>query len=428
MSLPSLAIHPVLLNLLQKCACASGVGVDGRLRVTRSDIYSICQAGNYSRAGGAAVRGFEFDHFMTTTGRLFVHEGHTESGEQMFDFDILLCVLEDIHALSFRPDEWHRLKQNLCANVGVARARDARVDGQSDDARGSGGGVDTNLDDLRDVQSSQGQIGPERRNAGSGSISLQLVQRLLATKDAKIKNQAKTLKFYRQRCTRLQKQLDEFRSDTVKTMERESQQTLNITRVKSEKAKKKEVRCLESNKIDEYFSVKKKRLAAKDHIDIDNQEPGRTRRSLGWLTPEGTLSLAIRCNMSNCSAEDLGLVIMDDCSKQTVLRAECRSAAALVASARLFFQQRDSELSDCHDAEERCSFLWLQYREDATNSSKHRSKMTALEVAGLLCRSCPTGPAEIEFQGPNLHKKVGGRTPRSPLRWSCDVGLVQEDA
>ena len=83
--------------------------------------------------------------------------------------------------------------------------------------------------------------------------------------------------------------------------------------------------------------------------------------------------------MSNCSAEDLGLVIMDDCSKQTVLRAECRTAAALMASAHQFFQQRDSELSDRHD-DERCSFLWLQYREDATNSSKHRSKMTALEL------------------------------------------------
>ena len=378
MSLPLLAIQPVLLNLLQKSACVSGV--DGRLCVTRSDIYSVCLA------GGGAVRGFEFDHFMTTTGLLFLHEGHANSGEPMFDFDILLCVLEDIHALSFRPDEWHQLKQNLNlgTKVGVASVTDARVD-QSHGC-GSGGGVDTDHDYLRDLRDAQPRHS-QGHNAGSGSgvVSLQLVRRLLATKDSKINSQAKMLKFYRQKCTRLQKQVADFRIDIVKTMERESRDTLNITRVKSEKVKKKEVRCLESNKIDEYFSVKKKRLVVEeDHIDridasINEQGPGHIGRSQGWLTPEGTLSLAIRRNMSNCSAEDLGLVIMDDCSKQTVLRAECRTAAALMASAHQFFQQRDSELSDRHD-DERCSFLWLQYREDATNSSKHRSKMTALEL------------------------------------------------
>ncbi|CAE7792673.1 unnamed protein product [Symbiodinium sp. CCMP2592] len=303
----------------------------------------------------------------------------------MFDFDVLLCVLEDIHALSFRPDEWHQLKQNLGSNAGVASASDSRVDGQPHESHGcgSGGGVGADPDDdLRDLHDARPRHRQVHNHNGSGSVSLQLLRRLLATKDAKINSQAKMLKYYRQRCTRLQKQVNDLRSDIVNDMERESRDTLHITRVKSDRAKKKEVRCLESNKIDEYFSIKKKRLDAQDHIDasINEQGPGHTSRSQGWLTPEGTLSLAIRRNMSNCSAEDLGLVIMDDCSKQTVLRAECRSGAALMASAHQFFQQRDSELSDRHNEDDRCSFLWLQYREDATNSSKHRSKMTALEL------------------------------------------------
>ena len=63
--------------------------------------------------------------------------------------------------------------------------------------------------------------------------------------------------------------------------------------------------------------------------------------------------------MSNCSAEDVGLVIM--------AAAVLRATAALVASAHFFFQAWASD--EC------CSFWWLPYREDVTNSSKHRSAL-----------------------------------------------------
>ena len=71
--------------------------------------------------------------------------------------------------------------------------------------------------------------------------------------------------------------------------------------------------------------------------------------------------------MSNCSAEDVGLVIM--------AAAVLRATAALVASAHFFFQAWASDMLGCHDADECCSFWWLPYRADVTNSSKHRSAL-----------------------------------------------------
>ena len=403
MSLAALATRPVLINLLHTYALTSE---DGRLWVTSPGIHAIFHAGSVTP--GRSAQGYELNTFMSTTGRLFLKGLDGDGQSELFSFDILLCVLEDIHGLSFSPDDWQRLKQIIGTNAaridlaahtstGSRPLRDLtnilhRVG--SRDSSGSGTEsrrcerVDVDTDNTHEGQGeccAESSTGSSSRKRSSGkAFPVQLVSSLLANKDAKIKTQAKMLKFFRQKCTRLQKQLDQFRSDAANEMRRESQNGFGITRVKSAKAKQKELNCLEANHVEGYFAAKKKRELREDIGDDDGVDNGghhATRRAnLGWLTPEGTLSLAIRRNMSNCSAEDFGLVIMDDCSKQTVLRAECRSASALIASSRLFFKEWMSERCDCHNANDRHCFLWLQYREDATNSSKHRSKMTALEL------------------------------------------------
>lgn len=59
----------------------------------------------------------------------------------------------------------------------------------------------------------------------------------------------------------------------------------------------------------------------------------------GWLSPQGNISLAIRRNIGNIACSLIGHTILQDISASTVSRAECRSAAALVASTRGFYQR-----------------------------------------------------------------------------------------
>ena len=118
-------------------------------------------------------------------------------------------------------------------------------------------------------------------------------------------------------------------------------------------------------------------MESQEGVDVDDDDAALTG---GWLTPQGTIALALRRNMSNCSAQDLGMVLLQDTSRSTVLRSECKVGAALIADSRLFFERWQQEL--CHgphlsEGKPSVSLTFLHYREDATN---HRHKMMALEL------------------------------------------------
>lgn len=103
--------------------------------------------------------------------------------------------------------------------------------------------------------------------------------------------------------------------------------------------------------------------------------------STGWLTPSGMISLAIRRNMSNVAAADIGLVILADVSRWTVCRAEIKTAACLVASSHLFWSIWRSEIFERMGHDKRFSATILSWRQDCTNRSVwNKEKLCALEM------------------------------------------------
>ena len=71
------------------------------------------------------------------------------------------------------------------------------------------------------------------------------------------------------------------------------------------------------------------RSKERDSFDI-------SRKSV-QLTARGTAALAIRRNIGNCAARDVGAMILENLSPQTVLRSEINTGAALVAVSRTFY-------------------------------------------------------------------------------------------
>ena len=85
--------------------------------------------------------------------------------------------------------------------------------------------------------------------------------------------------------------------------------------------------------------------------------------------------IEVRRNMSNISQKDLGKVILEDLSKQTVSRCEMRCGASLVASARNHFDVMNATVF--HERNNGYSLCFTAYRQDATNG---RQKTCALEL------------------------------------------------
>ena len=78
--------------------------------------------------------------------------------------------------------------------------------------------------------------------------------------------------------------------------------------------------------------------------------------------------------MSNISADDLGRVILTDISRNSVCRAESKSAASLLMTSRMFFETIEEEIRHTPGLEGLC---FLSYRQDATH---HRLKKSTLEL------------------------------------------------
>ena len=109
-------------------------------------------------------------------------------------------------------------------------------------------------------------------------------------------------------------------------------------------------------------------------LDIEKTKQGFGKQ----LTVKGTFCLAIRRNFSNVATADIGALLLEDISRFTVVRSECKAGNALVASARLFYHWLYVELtSPC--LPETFRLVVHSYRQDATNSGiLKRSKLNAL--------------------------------------------------
>ena len=118
--------------------------------------------------------------------------------------------------------------------------------------------------------------------------------------------------------------------------------------------------------------------------------------------------------MSNCSAQDLGLVLMEDTCKSTVLRAECKVGAALIASSRVFFEHWKHDMFDGPHRDTDASLqstiglTFLHYREDATN---HRQKMVALELHAAYLVADRAALAEVSFHDLSAVKRLADVIP-----------------
>jgi hypothetical protein len=96
----------------------------------------------------------------------------------------------------------------------------------------------------------------------------------------------------------------------------------------------------------------------------------RHGRHQGWLTKRSGIAIALRRNMTNVAAKDIGSCMLEDISHQTVVRYELLAASSLIACARLFHKHLDHELElrRLDNDADICvaSFSWSC---DATNSS-----------------------------------------------------------
>ena len=132
-----------------------------------------------------------------------------------------------------------------------------------------------------------------------------------------------------------------------------------------------------------------------------------TKPSGKRLTAKATLALGIRRNIAHVA--DFGALLMQDISGSTVLRAEVRTGAALVASMRdhvstamsLLRESRESDagiddvgadganLSDIADNADRWHLLFISVRADATNSASiwRREKLHVTEAEIGLVKS-----------------------------------------
>ena len=490
-----LATQPVLNSLICK---ETSIDENGRMWASRACIHRIARGGIFFSSGSRLRKSIDPDEFLQTVCMLFQSDTSTE----MFHFDLLACVLEDLHGTSFSPDEWQEIRSCVASCLGsrahflrtgssassfgvdpeisegptAPTALHSAVDDGSEavetgcqvdfhfarppakrfrggeksssgcaSASASVASLASDESDGTDVRRqfrnsstngsvvSTASVGTEGSSSGSASgsaaaanLHIRVLKNILATKEQKIKEQSKQVRFWKEKCSSLKKQLGKFTQDAKNTLlQSESGKDLQISRINSQKARKKELEHLQANRIDAYFLCRERN---RDTIDVE-AEGGKARQSrqLGWTTAQGCLALSIRRNMSNCSAQDLGLVILDDSSQQTVLRSECRTAASLIASARLFFQSWRHECSEAmRDGCERTSFLFLAYREDATNSSRHRSKLTALELHAAYGFASDEELPSLSFEGLTSMRRLADVLPVHDSSGSGTVALSKK--
>ena len=352
----------------------------------------------------------DFNEFMVTLAPLFQADGMRDSSDMIYASDVVVCMLQDCHGIVVDSERWaafkqvhgpgdsrasHSIEQLAWQDTGedqvgdlfLRNAKMRRVESGSS-GLGSASAASASADsDSNSCGSFRCKSSDTRSSSSVGAVSasasgvssrtprdetcsvlatqITVLKKMLAERDAKISDQNRTLKFLKLKCSRNEKTIQKL-VDNIRTSKL-TEGKFQPTRVMGEKAIQKQVRHLDRGRYDAF---------------VQSCDTAEDPFESGWLTPQGNISVAIRRNVGNASAQDLGLILMVDVSKQTVLRAECRTGAALTADAQLWFLERRQELEETSNDSSSTSttFFFLQYREDATNKQKNREKLTAMEA------------------------------------------------
>lgn len=140
---------------------------------------------------------------------------------------------------------------------------------------------------------------------------------------------------------------------------------------------KQQVRRLEDRIVRQHESFSSKLADAKQQLNSEFHAHRTGNKPKSWLTPSGSVAVALRRNLGNIACALLGHVILQDIAGCTVSRCEVKAGASLMANAQVFFQVMKAELR----ASNPNSLVILAFREDATNSGIWRkSKLAAMEL------------------------------------------------
>lgn len=165
--------------------------------------------------------------------------------------------------------------------------------------------------------------------------------------------------------------------DSSRRLEREQKHVHKLRRVN--KALRSKVHRLQHALQRTQAKLVEKENAEDDYACLEIQ---RARKGKGkHLTLQGSFALAIRRNLSNIATADIGAVLLQDISRYTVTRSECRAGNSLVASARLWYNYVYGEITT--GGNDSFSLVVNCFKEDATNSNI----LKGAKLAGLILRS-----------------------------------------
>ena len=421
-------LPPVLWNVLKENCLLHA----GELCVTCSSLQSIhLWSPDWARNGCSNGRKrMPYDEFMQAVAPVFVLR--KEHQPMLFSFDILAVLLHDCHGVQLSVGQWDSIKRSMtkCKSAGcVAQSAGNRrpVLREITNCAGSldrldslnsldsldsfdfdDGGMlrpvkqhramdffDSGFEDMQPNSATDDSSHSRARAAPAGSrhsdaassrssndeelrelrllrLENKALKHLVVSKDQKICQQRKVIRQCQTKASRAENKLRRMQESAQRQLKQKAScKNFEIARVQTQKQNQKKLNQLSYGKLEAYLEA----VEAEEE-----EEEAYTPMTTGWLTPQGTIALALRRNMSNCSAQDLGLVLLEDTSKNTVLRAECKAEAALIASSRAFFERWHQDVYDgptISESSPAVAFTFLHYREDATN---HRQKMMALEL------------------------------------------------
>lgn len=309
---------------------------------------------------------------LKTIGSLF------SIGKETYSLSVIPCFLDELGTLSLTLDEWNQLDNWLgsCMNT-LPKSNFVRSTSNCSFASGQSGEDSVNA--LSVGSETCPQDSDTQASVSSGDVQcrilcqqqhrrIKLLESLLKKKNGTIKKKQMQLCSEKKKVLRLQQKLLK-KQDIIDDARNQSSIALRVTRVADAK------------------------LIAKGNIFIE----GETEMT-GWLTPQGCLALALRRNLANLAATDLGLVILTDVSRWTVCRAEIKASACLVSSSRAFWQSWLEQISvsaehaNC-ESRSTSSCTIISHAQDGTNRAVfNKQKLQTMIMEGhfaVVSRSTP---------------------------------------
>lgn len=162
------------------------------------------------------------------------------------------------------------------------------------------------------------------------------------------------------------------------------------------------------------------------------------------FTDQSRMALAVRRNLSNAAASDMGSVLLEDIATNTVIAAENMLAATLVARSRSFHESQEMQLRrsarsaqqqratcDSDDGDDAgvvdlndFQFVIHAFRSDATSSNVwQNSKLQAADVLSVYLTST-IGIASASGSGDQVWPGMSTQHGWCDLQRACDTSAV----